>query len=124
MNYDYVEAFVGYAFNIGGVADLNGQVFYSPDFFAGSGDAVYTLASVSVPVPQIENLSLNGSLGHQWIDDNAQFGAEDYTDWSLGTSYTWEKVSLGVTYHDTDIDDADCSSLCDQRIVGSLSYSF
>lgn len=124
LNYDYVEAFAGYRFNVGGVADLNGQVFYSPDFFAGSGDSVYALASASVPVPHVDGLSLNGSLGHQWIDDNAQFGAEDYADWSLGASYTWEKVSFGLTYHDTDIDDTDCSSLCDQRIVGFLSYSF
>jgi uncharacterized protein (TIGR02001 family) len=124
LNYNYVEAYSGYAFNIGSVADINGQVFYSPDFFAGSGDAVYTLASVSVPVQQMEGLSLNGSLGHQWIDDNAQFGAEDYSDWSLSASYTWEKISFGLTYHDSDISEGDCSSLCDQRIVGSLSYSF
>lgn len=124
LNYDYVEGFAGYGLNVGGIADINAQVFYSPDFFAGSGDSVYALAGINVPVPRIENLAFNASVGHQWIDDEDQFGAEDYVDWSLGASYTWEKVSFGVTYSDTDIADGECSSLCDRRIVGSLSYAF
>jgi uncharacterized protein (TIGR02001 family) len=124
LNYDYIEGFVSYALNIEDAADLTAQVFYSPDFFAGSGDAVYTTALLSVPVPVAEGLKLNGSAGHQWIKDNTAFGAEDYTDWSAGLSYDWEKVNFSATYYDTNIDDADCSSLCAGRVVGAITYSF
>lgn len=64
------------------------------------------------------------SLAHQSIEDNAKFGAEDYADWSVGASYTWEKVNFGLICHATDIDDADCSSLCDRRVVASVGVSF
>lgn len=125
LNYDYVEGFAGYAFNIGGIVDLNPQIFYSPDFFAGSGDAVYATAGVSVPVKAVDGLSLVGSAGHQWISDNAQFGAPDYTDWSAGLSYTASnKLGFSVKYYDTSVSDDRCSSLCDGRIVGAVSYSF
>lgn len=124
LDYDYIEGFAGYAFDVMDAATINTQIFYSPDFFAASGDGVYAIASVTAPAPGLENLSFNASLAHQWIEDNAKFGAEDYADWSVGASYTWEKVNFGLTYHDTDIDDADCSSLCDQRVVGSVGVSF
>jgi uncharacterized protein (TIGR02001 family) len=121
LDYDYVEAFAGYAFNIGEAVDVNAQVFYSPDFFAGSGDAVYTTAGLSIPVKPVEGLAVVGSAGHQWIDDNASFGADDYTDWSAGLSYTWEKANFSVKYYDTDIDDND---FAESRVVGAVSVSF
>lgn len=124
LNYDYIEGFAGYAFDAGDIATITTQVFYSPDYFAASGDSVYAIASFSAPVPAVPDFSLSGSVAHQWIEDNAKFGAEDYTTWSAGGTYTWEKVSFDVTYYDTDIADNDCSSLCDQRVVGSIGYSF
>ncbi len=46
-----------------------------------------------------------------------------YLDWSAGVSYDWQKLNFAVTYTDTDID-TDCSSLCDGRVVGAITYSF
>lgn len=125
LNYDYAEAFAGYAVNIGGVIDLNPQIFYSPDFFAGSGDAVYATAGVSVPVKPIDGLSLVGSAGRQWISDNDQFGAPDYTDWSAGLSYTAShKLGFSVKYYDTGISGDRCSGLCSSRVVGALTLTW
>lgn len=125
LNYDYVEAFAGYSFTIADTVSFNPQIFYSPDFFAGSGDAVYATTGVTVLVKSIEGLSLVGSAGHQWIDDNAQFGAPDYTDWSAGLSYTASnKLGLSVKYYDTSVSDDRCSSLCDSRVVGAISYTW
>lgn len=121
LDYDYVEAFGGYAFNIEDAVDVNAQAFYSPDFFAGSGDAVYTTAGLSIPVKLVEGLSVVGSAGYQWIDDNAAFGAEDYADWSAGLSYTWQKANFSVKYYDTNVDDND---FADDRVVGAISVSF
>lgn len=125
LSYDYVEAFAGYSFTIADTVFLNPQIFYSPDFFAGSGDAIYATAGVSIPVKSIEGLSLVGSVGRQWIDDNAQFGAPDYTDWSAGLSYTASnKLGFSVKYYDTSVSNDRCSSLCDSRVVGAISYTW
>lgn len=122
-NYDYTEGFAGYAWNVANTADVNAQVFYSPDFFAGSGDALYTTVGLSVPVKSVEGLAVVGSAGHQSIDDNAKFGAPDYTDWSAGLSYTWNKVSFSAKYFDTNISENRCNGLCDSRVVGALTIS-
>lgn len=125
LNYDYVEAFAGYAFRLADKADINAQVFYSPDFFAGSGDAVYTTAGLTLPVAGVNGLNLTGSAGRQWIDDEAQFGAPDYTDWSAGLSYTTDsKLGFALKYYDTSLSEDRCSSLCDARVVGSVTFSF
>jgi uncharacterized protein (TIGR02001 family) len=123
LDYDYVEGFAGVSRSFENYGDYSLQAFYSPDFFAGSGDAVYTTVSATIPTP-VENLKAVGSIGHQWIEDNDQFGAEDYADWSLGATYGWDKVTFGVRYFDTDIADNDCSSLCDSRVVGSIGVNF
>lgn len=125
LNYDYLEGFIGYSFTLADTLTVNPQVFYSPDFFAGSGDAVYATAALSAPVTAIEGLNLTGSLSRQWIEDNARFGAPDYTDWSAGISYTASnKLGLSVKYYDTGISQDRCSSLCDKRVVAAISYSF
>lgn len=126
LNYDYIEAFGGYAFNVVKMVDVNAQVFYSPDFFAGSGDAVYTTAALSIPLNAVKGLNLVGSAGHQWISDNAQFGAPDYTDWSAGLSYTITSNNLefSIKYYDSSVSDSRCSSLCDSRVVGAITASF
>ena len=104
-------------------ADVTASIYYSPDFFAGSGDAVYTNIGTSIPLP-LDGISINGAAGYQWIDDEDAFGASDYADWTLGASYTYEKVNFGLNYYDTDISGDDCSSLCSERVVGSVGVNF
>ena len=117
LDYDYVEAAlkVGYDFE---VAALEGSVYYSPDFFGGTGDAVYTALGLDVPLPADFNASAH--IGHQEIDD-----AVDYTDWSLGLGYTVAGFDLSLTYTDTDLDEpeeiADGST---ERVVFGVSRSF
>jgi uncharacterized protein (TIGR02001 family) len=123
LDYDYVEGFASVARDFGAFGNYSLQGFYSPDFFAGSGEAVYALASATVPTP-LEGLNAVGSVGHQWIDDNDQFGAPDYADWSLGLTYTFDKATFGVRYHDTDVSEDRCSGLCDSRIVASVGVNF
>lgn len=123
LDYDYVEGFATYGLKVMDKTDMAASVYYSPDFFAGSGDAVYTNIGASIPLP-LDGLSVNGSAGYQWIDDEDAFGAPDYADWTLGASYTYEKVNFGLNYYDTNISDNDCSSLCSERVVASVVLSF
>lgn len=124
LNYNYVEAFAGYALNVAKTVDVNAQVFYSPNYFAGSGDSVYAITSLTIPVKPVEGLSVVGSAAYSWIDDEAQFGAPDYADWSAGLSYTWDKLTVSAKYQDTDVSEDRCSGLCGERIVGALTYAF
>lgn len=104
-------------------ATVTGSVFASPDFFAASGPAVYSQLAVSAPV-QDTGFSINASAGYQTIDDAAAYGVDDYADWSIGGSYTWEKFTFGVAYIDTDLSKSDCPDLCDARVIGSVSRGF
>jgi uncharacterized protein (TIGR02001 family) len=113
LNYDFWEAYfaVGYDFD---VLALNAGVYYSPEFFGDTGDAVYTMAGVTVPL--VEQFELGAHIGHQSIDDG-----EDYTDWSFAVNKNWMDFDFSVAYTDTDLDNND---LADERIVFSVSKSF
>lgn len=124
LNYDYVEGFATYGVKVMDKADVTAGVYYSPDFFASSGNAVYTNLGVSVPIPSFDGFFVNGAAGYQWIDDADAFGVPDYADWTLGAAYKYDKVTVGLNYHDTDVSKNDCSDLCSERIVGSISYAF
>ena len=123
LDYDYIEAKLaaGYDFE---VFNLLGAVFYSPDFFAGSGNSLYASLDGGVPLPY--DLTLKGHYGYQWIDDEGDFGSPDYADWMAGLSYNFKGVDLTLSYVDTDLDDGvECvKGWCDERILFSASYAF
>lgn len=123
LNYDYAEAFIGLSRVFDKYGDYNIQAYYSPDFFAGSKDAFYIVTSASIPTP-IENLKIVGNVGYQWVEENDQFGAPDYTDWSLGTSYTYDIATISIRYYDTNVSNKNCNNLCSPRGVLNLSMTF
>lgn len=122
LNYDYWEmaAAIGYDFE---VASVSASVNYSPDYFGGSGDSVYSAVNASVPLPH--DFTASASVGYQSIDKNANFGTDDYTDWSLGVSYAVEGFDLGLKYYQTSLDEPqECADGCDARIVFSIGKTF
>lgn len=117
LDYDYWEATAGLSHDFGTFA-LSGDVFYSPEFFGETGDAWYTSAGVSVPLPY--DFSLNGRIGYQTIEDG-----EDYLDWSAGVGYAWNGFNFSVNYTDTDLEEPEeCADGCDARVVFTVSKSF
>jgi uncharacterized protein (TIGR02001 family) len=117
LDYDFFEVAgaIGYDFD---VAALSGSINYSPDYFGGTGDAVYYAAALDVPLPY--DFSFSAHAGHQTIDD-----AEDYTDWSLGLGYSVYGFDLSLAYYETDLDEPDeCADGCDARVVFGVSKSF
>ncbi|MGH1376367.1 MAG: TorF family putative porin [Alphaproteobacteria bacterium] len=122
LDYDFFEVYGSLAYDLD-IAAVSVGVNYSPDYFGGSGDAVYTHLGVDVPLPY--DLALSGGVGYQTIDDNDKFGTPDYTDWNLTLSYEWENVNFFVTYHDTDLDEpSDCADNCEARVVFGISTEF
>lgn len=122
LDYDFWEGKleVGYDFDLFyATAGLN----YSPDYFAGSGDALYSSLGVEIPLPK--DFILSGHVGYQAIDDNSAFGTDDYMDWSVGLGYTYEGFDLSLQYVDTDLDEpGDCADGCDAKILFGISRSF
>lgn len=121
-NFDFYElsAAFGYDFDVFSTAlSFN----YSPDFFAGSGDALYSMVSVDVPLPY--DFSLTSHVGYQAIDDNAAFGVKDYTDWAVGVDYSWSGFDFSLSYVDTNLEEpSECADGCDAKVIFGVSRSF
>lgn len=130
IHYDYTEgvAKLGYDF---GLLSVTGGVNYSGDYFFESGESVYVSGDVGVPLPFLPfDMALALHAGHQSIENNARFGAPDYTDWAIGISGKVEGFTLGLQYTDTDIAKAECfpgsglTKTCEGRVVFSVSRTF
>jgi len=120
LNYDYVEAGFGAGYDFK-VVSVNGQVYWSPDFFGGIGDAYYFSGGVDVPLPF--KLTASAHMGYSTFDSNA---ATDYTDWSLSLTRNILGFDLSVAYVDTDLKKSECAdtSNCDARAVFTIAKSF
>jgi uncharacterized protein (TIGR02001 family) len=62
-------------------------------------DSLYIAGDLSAGIPNTP-LSLSAHLGRSTNRSYLTFG-EKYTDWSVGATYTWKSLSLGVSYVDT-----------------------
>ena len=75
---------------------------------------------VGIPIPdQLFTLTLEGYTGHQWVEDNGRFGADDYQDWKLGLSVGIKMLTLSAYYTDTNLGKSDCGGTgnCGPRAV-------
>lgn len=122
LNYDYVELAAAYSVPAG-PGSVTAGAFWSPDFFGGSGDAVYAYARGDLPVS--ERVSLYAEAGHQTIDQNAAYGVPDYWTWQVGAAFTHGPATFSAGLVDTDLDDAECGDdLCEAAALASVSVAF
>lgn len=128
LDYDYTEIYGSLTYDLG-IASIGAGVYYSPEFFGGTGDALYTYATAEAPISH--GFSINAKIGYQEVDDNASFGLPDYTDWSVGLSYdpsdlsdTFEGFTIGIDYTDTNISTSDCADGCDSKVIAYISKTF
>ena len=130
--YDFNEfGFVlGYDF---GVAQLQGAVRYSPNFFANSGAAWYKWGSLTVPLSFIkinENVAFKvfGTVGNQYVERFANYGIgyDNYWDWQVGLGVTAWGVDLSVAWVSTNLNQATCGATmnCDSRAIFMISKTF
>ena len=71
-------------------------------------------------------IGITGHLGHSFMR-NFITGGQRYTDWSVGASYTWNAITFGVAYVDTDADRINSftgKNIAKAGIVGSIGVSF
>jgi len=121
LNYNFTEgmAAIGYDFD---VVSLQGSVNFTSENFGDTGDAQYYKLAADAPLPY--EFSLSAHIGHQSIEDNANFGVPDYADWSVGLGYTIENFDLSLQYIDTDLDKTECADGCSASLVFSVGRSF
>ncbi len=122
LDYDYVElaGSLSYDFDMFSVAaGLN----YSPNYFANSDTFWYPHASIEFGLPY--EFTLGASIGHNDIDDEASFGVEDYTDYSISLGYEFYGFDLSLAWIDTDLDEpTECADGCEDHIVFTVARSF
>ncbi len=113
LDYDYWEILPQAEYAINDLVSVSGLYAFSPEFFADTGVAHYLQGGVSVtpPLPfEGFDLSLDGTVGYQWIESNSRAGVEDYLNWSLGATVSVKGLDFTVAYTDTDLSRSDCFS--------------
>jgi len=99
-----------------GPATVGAALFYSNDFFGGTGEATYFELNGSAPVA--EKVSVSGAIGKQNVE-----GPFDYTTWNLGVGYALtDNVGLDLRYYDTD--EHGFGSIYDSRVVAGVKVVF
>lgn len=123
-SYDYWEGQIALSHTMDKLT-LNLEGNYSPDYFNGTGAATSIAAGLEYPV--LDKITMSANVGHQWIDDNALFGTDDYLYWDVGFGIELGRLSLDARYVSTNTDDADCfggTNLCEGGFVATASFSF
>lgn len=115
-DYDYWEGKLAASIPAGPAA-FGAAVYYSPDFFGSTDEAVYYEANASAAIPN-SRFTLSGAVGRQWVE-----GPGDYTTWNLGLGYAvTDHLGLDLRYHDTD--EHRLGDVYDSRLVGGLKLTY
>jgi uncharacterized protein (TIGR02001 family) len=121
LNYDYWEIPVVLSHPLWEAVTVTGGYYFSPEYFGDAGHAHYLNGGVGWEIPvEPVTVTLEAATGHQWIEDNAWAGVEDYQDWSVGVSVGYEAITVGLGYTDTNLSKSECfggTKVCDPRLV-------
>jgi uncharacterized protein (TIGR02001 family) len=128
LNYQELYGALGYKW-------VEGKIWYSPDYGNADQSAMYYEANASFELPA--NFGLEAHVGYS---DGDYWSDSEYTDWSVGVTYTLGHFDLALKWIDgsdlEDLDDfckdvpGDCSGLdkdafsTDAKAVFSVSTTF
>ncbi|MCJ8156710.1 TorF family putative porin [Sphingomonas sp. LaA6.9] len=126
---DFVEPYVAVSHTFGPVTGKL-TAAYAPSQSAlsvgnGSEDNFYLAGDLSGGIPGTP-LSLSAHVGHSFGPSYLTIG-DEYTDWSLGATYTWKNLSFGVSYVDTDkalFNPISGKNVSKAGVVGSIGVAF
>ncbi|MDQ3565181.1 MAG: TorF family putative porin [Pseudomonadota bacterium] len=120
---DYVEAKAGLSYKFLGVPfepATSATVYWSPDYYRETGDAVYLDGSLGLSLPY--GLGLGFHVGYQDVDDLG-----DYIDWRVGLSREVLGFGLDVSYWNAENEPSFCgvgSEQCGGTVLGTISRKF
>lgn len=97
---NFVELYAGASTTIEEKVEVGFTVAFSPEFYGETGQAFYPSFDVSVPLG--EYFSVGGHYGYKsFSDDPADGGAEDYSEWNISATASYEGFDFTVGYSDT-----------------------
>ena len=126
-NTDFFEPYFNVSSTLGPVTAKVG-VNYAPksnalSVGAGKEDNVYVAGDFSAAIPN-SPIALTAHIGHTFGPSYLSLG-DEYTDWSLGASVTWNHITAGVAYVDTNKDSYyGTRNISGSGVVGSIGVSF
>lgn len=114
--YNFPEVYAGLSYSY-----FKGKLSYANDYGGDSTPGhvgAFNLAlDASVPLP-VENLAATAHLGRS----EGNRGFVDYTDYSVGVTYTVQKFNLGLKYVDTNLPDSNSDVFnADSRFVFTVA---
>ncbi len=132
-NTDFFEPYVAVSHTFGPVgAKLTANYAPKAKALAAAGksrqDNLYLAGDFSAAIPQTP-VSLSAHVGHSFGPSYLTAGSsfsKGYTDWGVGASYTWNHLTFGVNYVDTDGDFFTPSGRNASKagVVGSVGVAF
>jgi len=94
---------------------LGAGVFAANDWLGSGADATYVNVTAKYVIPESilpAGFAISGEFGHYDLgtatDPGPAFKLVDYNYWNAGVSYTWDKFTLDLRYHDTDLNKEEC----------------
>ncbi|MBB3033599.1 TorF family putative porin [Alteriqipengyuania lutimaris] len=114
---DYFEPYASVSAGLGPVEATVGAA-YAWDQDSLGGDNIYVYGDLGTGIPDT-GISLAAHLGYS--EGSLDYGSGGYLDWSLGASYSYEILTLGIAYIDTDLPDVPGQ---DGAVVFSIGASF
>jgi uncharacterized protein (TIGR02001 family) len=97
---DYYEGIVGASMDLTEQFAVGGQIAYSPEYFAETGNAIYY--EINGAYAFSDALSVSAAWGNQDVDATG-----DYDTWNIGLSHAMHGFTFDLRYHDTDISGLD-----------------
>ena len=115
---DYVEPYASVTAAFGPVEATVGAAYAPEQGTALPSDNIYVYGGLGAGIPGTP-ISLAAQLGYS--EGSLDYGSGGYLDWSLGASASYDILTLGVAYVDTDLPDVPGQ---DGTVVFTIGASF
>jgi uncharacterized protein (TIGR02001 family) len=116
--FDFAEVKVAGDVNVTEQISAGGAVYYAPENFAETGNALYL--EIHGTFAMSDQMEFSAAFGNQTIEEPAGPGTEDdYNTWNVGGTYAFHGFTIDLRYHDTDID---AGSNIESYTYGPTSY--
>lgn len=118
---DYLEIKLGLSGDLTDNVALSGTVYYSDDYYNGSGEAWIYEGGISIGLGTYGRFSptFSALIGQVNFDDD--INNEDLAYWNAGVEVGFDKFALDLRYWGTD---DDVNDLRDDRFVATISSSW
>lgn len=97
---DYFEPYASLSAALGPVSATLGAAYAFEQGTALPSDNIYVYGALESAIPDTP-INLSASLGYS--DGSLDYGSGGYLDWSLGASVSYDILTFGIAYVDTDL---------------------